>query len=742
MSGRSPSLSNTDSGYTSSGSSDIDPSATRTGCVQAGAVVSPPPAANVLVSAERSPACCRVLNLVDVVDGARATKMNQIFIRAALAGNFEQITDMLQHSRRALVDLDAKDLEGNTALIYASAFAFNDIVKALLEAGAVVDTADSSGWTALFWACTNKHLTTTRILLSYNAAKDHRSALGRSIPDLIGKPDSLASRTILALLDAKVEDDLDDVESVVGSDWSIEQESTIATSVFGDYDELDEADDNEPFSYLSCRANEMLVFDIDAMDEILNVAVIKIWLAWLDSRASSKKKRAVHPHQAANVTYLCARFAGYHCSQSILQEFLAAVVERVCGVVRSNKEDQLLLAFWMSNLTLLLHHLKRDPELVLHTLEAQSMIAELIGELYVLFVRAVQIAIGACLEGAVIAYDGELDEPELPSSGGLRRPPRKENKVKYENSLLARVSRRKDFTSKFLRIPSALSRSTSVSPTLSTSPTASEAAPPPRVPSPRMMRPHHSSTYHRPGSRGTSTDQLYAHPSMLPAILNRALQHLRSAYTHPHVLNMVCHNVLHHLSATLFNMVLTSTAPLHPCSKSAALRMHLNLSPLREWVRDSGRFVPSSARTPLAARLQPVIDLCRFVGIITTLESLPDLLETKPPALSYLHLCRVLDVYRYEVGERTVNADIGEYLQAMRDTLVATVSGELGQADRVELEEDGIPDARRDPLVDLLDTDWLLPFQVPAPEDRGGWGAGGVKIDQAIWPLLGAKVPA
>ncbi|KAJ3184287.1 hypothetical protein HDU87_005134 [Geranomyces variabilis] len=626
---------------------------------------------------------------------------------------------MLQHACRALIDLEAKDIEGNTALIYASAFAFNDIVKALLEAGAVVDASDSSGWTPLFWACTNKHLTTTRILLSQNAAKDHRSTLGRSIPDLIGKPDSLASRTILALLDAKVEDDLDDVESVVGSDWSIEQQSTIATSVFGDYyDDLDEADDTEPFSYSSIRANEMLVFDIDAMDEILNVAVIKIWLAWLESRTSSKKKKAVHPHQAANVIYLCARFAGYHCSQSVVQEFLAAVVERVCGVVRSNKTDQLLLAFWMSNLTLLLHHLKRDPELVLHTLEAQSMIAELIGELYVLFVRAVQSAIGACLEGAVIAYDGDLDEPEPPGSVGMRRLPRKENKVKYENSLFARVSRRKDFTSKFLRIPSALSRPTSVSPTLSTSPTASEAR-----------------------SRGTSTDQLHAHPSMLPAILNRALQHLRSAYTHPQVLNMVCHNVLHHLSASLFNMVLTSTSPLHPCSKSAALRMHLNLSPLREWVRDSGRFVPSSARTSLAARLQPVIDLCRFVGILTTLESLPDLLETRPPALSYLHLCRVLDVYRYEVGERTVNADIGEYLQAMRDSLVATVGGEPVQADRDELEEDGIPDARRAPLIDLLDTDWLLPFQVPAPEDRGGWGAGGVRIDPTIWPLLGARQP-
>ncbi|KAJ3148642.1 hypothetical protein HDU86_007397 [Geranomyces michiganensis] len=666
--------------------------------------------------------------------------MNQIFIRAALAGNLEQVTNVLKHPAcKELVDLDARDSTGNTALIYASAFSFNDIVRVLLSAGADVDAADSTGWTPLFWACTNKHSLTTRILLSYNAAKDHKSTLGRSIPVLIGKPDSLAARTILALLDARKDDDLDDIESIVGSDWSTEQESTIAaTSMFADdYEDLDELQKHEPFTYSTCLPNEMLVFDIDAMDAMVNVTVIKIWVVWLDSRGSaSRRTKAVHPHQAANVTYLCARFAGYHCSQSIMQEFLVAVVERVCGVVRSSKENQLLLAYWMSNLTLLLHHLKRDTELVLHTLDAQSTIAELVGELYALFVRAVQTTVTGCLEAAIIGYDGEIEELENSASGASRRPPRKENKIKLETSLFARVSRRKDFASKFLRIPSTLSRSTSVSPTLSASPTACEAPPLPRVPPSRMR------LQSQPGPRARSADHQLS-PAVLPAILNRALGHLRAAYTHPHVLNLVVHNVVHHLAANLFNMILTSDGPFNPCSKSGALKIHLNLSPLRDWIRDSGRFVPSSARTPLAARMQPVIDLCRFIGIFTTLESLPDLLEMKPPALSFAHLYRILDVYRYEVGERSVGADIREYITVMRNTLMATQGKEQGESDLDGQEEqDGIPDARRDPLVDILDADWLLPFQVPTADELRGWGAGGVRVDQAIWPLLGAKLAA
>ncbi|KAI8903891.1 hypothetical protein DFJ77DRAFT_481430 [Powellomyces hirtus] len=654
----------TDSGYTSAGSSDQDaaaprlPTTTFPSSSSSSCRTHMPPDNHVGQELALFKDEMAVLNDSSLDEAQKRTRMTALLMHSVLADDLERVTNIVQNPNcKALIDLDARDTDGNTALTYASAFAFNDIIKVLLGAGASVNAPDATGWTPLFWSCTNNHSLTTRILLSHHAGKDHRSASGKSIKDLIGKAQTLASRTILALLDSVPDDDLDDLESV----------STIAASIhLSDYDDMDEADDGGDeaarFSYSICLPSEMLVFDVDSMEAMLNVAVIKIWLL------------KMKPHQAANVLYLCARFAGYHCSESILQEFLAAVVERVCGVVRSNRDDQLLVAYWMSNLTLLLHHLKWDTHLVLTTSAAQAMIAELVGELYVIFVRAVQARIAGCVEEAIIGFDGDLDDPIIvrtsSSTSSLSpRRTRKETRVKYENSLLSRMSRRKHFGSAL---------------------------------------------------------------QLLPVGLGGAV-HLHATHTHPHILNLVIHNVLHFIASTLFNTILTSTAPHHPCSKSTALRIHLNLTPLRDWIRDTGKYVPSSPRTPLIAPLQPVA---------SSLPSTPSpLLETKPNALSYLHLGRVIDRYRYEVDERTVNAEIATYVGAMCETLAQSPPEQDDNIitndgnDAADLDE-SIPDPKRNPHLDLLDIAYLLPFQVPAPEEQGGWGAGPVRVDPATYSLL------
>ncbi|TPX54247.1 hypothetical protein PhCBS80983_g05988 [Powellomyces hirtus] len=761
----------TDSGYTSAGSSDQDaaaprlPTTTFPSSSSSSCRTHMPPDTHVGQELALFKDEMAVLNDSSLDEAQKRTRMTALLMHSVLADDLERVTNIVQNPNcKALIDLDARDTDGNTALTYASAFAFNDIIKVLLGAGASVNAPDATGWTPLFWSCTNNHSLTTRILLSHHAGKDHRSASGKSIKDLIGKAQTLASRTILALLDSVPDDDLDDLESVVGSEWSTEQESTIAASIhLSDYDDMDEADDGGDeaarFSYSICLPSEMLVFDVDSMEAMLNVAVIKIWLLWLESRGKKKKMK---PHQAANVLYLCARFAGYHCSESILQEFLAAVVERVCGVVRSNRDDQLLVAYWMSNFTLLLHHLKWDTHLVLTTSAAQAMIAELVGELYVIFVRAVQARIAGCVEEAIIGFDGDLDDPIIvrtsSSTSSLSpRRTRKETRVKYENSLLSRMSRRKHFGSALQLLPVGLGGA--VVPSFPTSPThkstgdlfsaithTTTTTTTTTNPARSLLRPHHSTTFTKPKS-AHPTHGPPAHPQIVTAILNKTLQHLHATHTHPHILNLVIHNVLHFIASTLFNTILTSTAPHHPCSKSTALRIHLNLTPLRDWIRDTGKYVPSSPRTPLIARLQPVVDLCRFVGVITTLDSLPDLLETKPNALSYLHLGRVIDRYRYEVDERTVNAEIATYVGAMCETLAQSPPEQDDNIitndgnDAADLDE-SIPDPKRSPHLDLLDTAYLLPFQVPAPEEQGGWGAGPVRVDPATYSLLDVHAAA
>jgi hypothetical protein len=53
-----------------------------------------------------------------------------------------------------------------------------DVVAALLDAGANVDQQDRNRWSALMWAMTNRHKTIAKILLDHGASPDIKSSSG------------------------------------------------------------------------------------------------------------------------------------------------------------------------------------------------------------------------------------------------------------------------------------------------------------------------------------------------------------------------------------------------------------------------------------------------------------------------------------------------------------------------------------------------------------------------------------
>ncbi|CDK30184.1 ankyrin repeat domain-containing protein [Candidatus Babela massiliensis] len=80
--------------------------------------------------------------------------------------------------RKINIDIDKKDVKGNTRLIKAVNHKTPVLVKELLVAGANPNVPDKDQWTPLIFAVHNKDLDSTKSLLSYNAKTDMQDNYG------------------------------------------------------------------------------------------------------------------------------------------------------------------------------------------------------------------------------------------------------------------------------------------------------------------------------------------------------------------------------------------------------------------------------------------------------------------------------------------------------------------------------------------------------------------------------------
>jgi hypothetical protein len=89
-------------------------------------------------------------------------------------------------------DLDPKDSNGQTPLLYAASNGHEAVVKLLLEKGAELETKDNSGRTPLSWAASNGHEAVVKLLLEKGAKKPR---LGHKYRFTYGYPDGPSTGT-------------------------------------------------------------------------------------------------------------------------------------------------------------------------------------------------------------------------------------------------------------------------------------------------------------------------------------------------------------------------------------------------------------------------------------------------------------------------------------------------------------------------------------------------------------------
>src|SRR5271156_1072321 len=189
-------------------------------------------------------------------------------------------------------------------------------------------------------------------------------------------------------------------------------------------------EEEEEFIWERCVGDQMFVFQDGQLDPILDLIITHM----TPQRSPSQKP------VPANLLFLMARYAHYHMTGALLGDLLTNAMDRINDVVEQHQWDMTILAFWMSNATLLSHYLKKDAGLVQATPRFQLELSELINEVFILIIRDAERRMNRVLEIALlehetipglddIAFQGEwkvfkskTKTPELPPEKRFRPP--------------------------------------------------------------------------------------------------------------------------------------------------------------------------------------------------------------------------------------------------------------------------------------------------------------------------------
>jgi hypothetical protein len=139
----------------------------------------------------------------------------------------------------------------------------------------------------------------------------------------------------------------------------------------------------------------MFVFQESELERILDIVITNM----TPQRSPSQKP------VPANILFLAARYAHYHANEDLLGVLLVAAMGKINDVVEKHQWDMTVLAFWMSNATLLLHYMKKDKGLATAASEFQLQMAELINEIFILIIRDAERRMDKNLDSSMLEHE-------------------------------------------------------------------------------------------------------------------------------------------------------------------------------------------------------------------------------------------------------------------------------------------------------------------------------------------------
>ena len=152
---------------------------------------------------------------------------------------------------------------------------------------------------------------------------------------------------------------------------------------------------NMIFAWDRCLNDQMFVFQENELGRILDIVITTM----TPQRSPSQKP------VPANILFLAARYAHYHANPELLATLLLTATDKINTKVEKHQWDMTVLAFWISNATLLLHYLKKDASLVGATTEFQVQLVELINEIFILIIRDAERRMDKVLKASILDHE-------------------------------------------------------------------------------------------------------------------------------------------------------------------------------------------------------------------------------------------------------------------------------------------------------------------------------------------------
>ncbi|TKA46685.1 hypothetical protein B0A49_13093, partial [Cryomyces minteri] len=540
---------------------------------------------------------------------------------AASNGDEEGVKRLLGGNAKTYIDVNAPDAEGTPPLIYASCFGHQEVVSALLDAGANVDKQDRNQWSALIWAMTNRHKNIAKILLDHGASTEVKSSTGRTAFDFVAPHSEISDylhESGYSIGNAGVSDDFYNTgfsqdrfeEEMAENEMKRRMMMESAINLEVDLGNLgldeqpessEETEEGQEFVWDKCLNDQMFVFQETELERILDIIITGM----TPQRSPSQKP------VPANIIFLSARYAHYHANPELLAALLSTANDKIYSVIDRYQWDMTILAFWMSNATLLLHYLKKDAGLVEVTTAFQLQMAELIHEIYILVVRDAERRMDKVLGAAM------LDHETIPGFEDIH----------FQNEW------------NFLRKKS----------TVKEEPIEKRFRPP----SPKR--------------------RAQVSPRNMTSLLSSTLFVLDLYDIHSVITSQIIAQLLFWLGAEIFNRIMSNKRYL---ARTKAMQIRMNVSILEDWARVNNRHpehYESGSMTSIgetivdAARrhLAPVVQLLQWLqcfssfgedhqALVGTLQQLPQLTPQQ--------LTHAVKHYRAEVGEKGLSKSAMKYL--------------------------------------------------------------------------------